>query len=145
MAVPEGYLDALIDELAPFGFEYLATETATGVDDGDEGDVAIRFGADPLPFAHRYPDAGSILENAAAEDEWPPHTLDLWIRIDRHSDPESVELDLVDLLAWSASEAPDLHDRLNTLHDPADHAVAVGEALARYLDSPGEVADDYFS
>lgn len=143
MAIPEGYVEALIDEVGPFGFEYAAAVTSDDPD--DEGDVEIRFEADPLSFAARYPGLGLTFREGYGEDEWPPHRLDLRVLIDRHGDPEAIEFEVVDVLSWTASEAPELHDRLNTLSDPDDHAAALGEALGLLLERQDPISDDYFA
>ena len=50
---------------------------------------------------------------------------------------------MFDLLAWAASEDPDLHTRLNTMDDPADHAAAVGEALGRAMEQERSQVEEY--
>ena len=138
MTVPDGYVDALIDELAPLGFDFTSTEPVLE----DEGGDSILFEADPLSFVQRYPGLGLA---EAYGDDWPARRLDLWIKLDRHGEPYEIGFEIFDVLAWSASEDLGLHDRLNTLNDPADHAVAVGQALGRLLESPGEPADEFFA
>lgn len=140
MAIPDGYVEALIDELAPFGFEYEAARTESEAGDDEAGD-AIVFEADALSFVQRHRGLGL---DEAFGDEWPRHRLTLVIRLDRHGEPYGIEFEIFDVLAWSASVAPDLHDRLNTLDDPTDHAVALGVTLSRLLELPAEPADDYF-
>lgn len=141
MAIPDGYVEALIDELAPLGFEFEGTRTESEEDGGDESNDAIIFQADPLSFVQRHRDLGLEL---AFGDEWPRHRLTLVIRLDRHGEPYGIDFEIFDVLAWSASAAPDLHDRLNTLDDPTDHAVALGTTLARLLAGPAQLTDDYF-
>lgn len=136
MELPKGYLEALIDELAPFGLEFNA------VLPGEEGGSDILFDAGPEAFSQAYPDSG-IEDSYGAQ--WPPQCLDLWLKFDWTGDPVELSFEIFDLLAWSASTDPELHARLNTLDDPADHAVAVGEALGLVLVPPTEEEPtDYF-
>lgn len=141
MAIPDGYVEVLIDELAPLGFEFERTRTESEDEGGDESSDVIVFGADSLSFVQRHRGLGL---DEVFSDEWPPHRLTLVIRLDRHGEPYVIEFEIFDVLAWSASAAPDLHDRLNTLNDPTDHAVALGVALSRLLQGPAEPADNYF-
>ncbi len=134
MAIPEDYPDALTDELAPHGFEF-----ATVQEDDDAG-TSVLFVADPESFVRAHPGLGIEESYGAA---WPPASLDLWVSFDRHGDPVQISFEVFDLLAWAASEDPSLHDRLNTMDDPADHAAAVGEAIGRVLEGNRRLVDDY--
>lgn len=134
MDLPDGYLDALIDELAPYGFEFGTTET------DEDGGHALRFQADPESFAREYPAAG--IEDSYG-GQWPPEHLELWIRLDRHRDPYEISFETLDLLAGTASSDPQLNARLNTLDDALDQASAVGEALHAALHPVQENLADY--
>ncbi|MFN8137558.1 MAG: hypothetical protein U0R79_08315 [Propionicimonas sp.] len=134
MEIPDGYIDALTDELAPFGLEFNSVTTSE-----DDDVTAVLFEADPESFARAYPGLG--IEESYG-DGWPPACLDLWLKFDRHGDPVEAEFEVFDLLAWAASVDPGLHDRLNVMHDPSDHAVAVGEALRRVLEQESSGPDD---
>lgn len=134
MEFPEGYLEDLADELAPYGFEFSAVTTA------EEGGSDILFETEPESFLQAYPDCG-IDESYGSG--WPPECLDLWLRFDPGGDPVEISFEIFDLLAWSASSDTELNARLNVLDDPEDHAMAVGEALARLLASPLAEDPDY--
>jgi hypothetical protein len=123
--LPEGYLDALRDELAPFGLEY---DSATE----DDGVTAVVFTTDPESFVRAHPQLG--IEESYGRN-WPPARLELRLEYEL-GDPTQVEFETIDLLAQTASTHPSLRDRLNTLADPADQAAAVGEALAEALAEP---------
>lgn len=138
MAIPDGYVDALTDELAPYGLEF----NSAGPQTDNEGGDRIIFTADLPTIVRLYPDHGL---GETFRDDWEGRTIYLWITLDRHGEPEEIQFEVFDIMAWSASEAPALHNRLNTLDDPADHAVAVGEALGRLLRPADEPADDYFN
>lgn len=125
--LPEGYLDALRDELAPFGLEYGSVADGPGV-------TEVVFTADPESFVRAHPWLG--IEESYGRT-WPPAQLELRLRFDR-GDPTQVEFETLDLLAQTASTDSALRDRLNTLHDPADQAAAVGQALAEALAEPEE-------
>lgn len=125
--LPEGYLDALRDELAPLGLEYGSAIDGPGV-------TEVVFTADPESFVRAHPWLG--IEESYGRN-WPPEQLELRLRFDR-GDPTQVEFETVDLLAQTASTDPALRDRLNTLDDPADQAAAVGQALAEALAEPTE-------
>ena len=129
--LPEGYLDALQDELAPFGLEYGSASEEAGV-------TEVVFTADPESFVRAHPQLG--IEESYGRN-WPPAQLELRLAFEL-GDPTQVEFETVDLLAETASTHPALRDRLNTLADPADQAAAVGEALAEALDEPE--ADEAF-
>lgn len=124
MELPEGYLGDLIDELAPYGFEFGT------VSPGEEGGSDVLFEAEPEAFVQTYPDCG--IEDSYGP-EWPPNCLDLWLRFDSGGDPIEISFEIFDLLAWSASTDSELHARLSVVADPEDHAMAVGEALGRVL------------
>ncbi len=125
--LPEGYVDALVDELSPFGLELAGVST-----DGDDI-TAVLFEADPESFVATCPGRG--FEESYGE-QWPPHRLSLWLKFDCHGDPIEATFEVFDLFSSAASTDPELRDRLNTLADPADHAVAVGQALSAVLDPP---------
>lgn len=125
--LPEGYLDALQDELAPFGLEI-----GTLVDTARATEVV--FTADPESFARTHAWLGIEESYGRA---WPPAQLELRLRFDS-GDPTQMEFETVDLLAQTASTDPALRDRLNTLADPVDQAAAVGQALAAAIAEPEE-------
>ncbi len=125
MEIPEEYTDALTDELARYGFEF------GSVTEGEDGDTAVVFEADPDAFVHTNPELGIEESYGSA---WPPASLRLIVNFDRHGDPIQIEFETVNLLS-SASADPGLRDRLNTMTDPLDHAVAVGEALGAALET----------
>ena len=135
MEIPSDYPDALTVELAPFGFEF------TSVTPGEDGGTNILFEAEPDSFVRTYPELG--IEESYGDD-WPPARLQLWLRFDSHGDPIEITFEVFDLLAWAASVDPQLHARLNTMEDPAEQAIAVGEAMARTLEQEPAPADDYF-
>jgi len=134
MELPEDYVEALIDELAPYGFEFSSVAT-----DEDE-ETALLFEAEPESFVRTHRGLGIDDSYGTA---WPPEALQLWLRFDRHGDPVQLEFEVFDLLAATASMDPQLHTRLNTMDDPEDHAVAVGEALRLVLEPEAQPADDY--
>jgi hypothetical protein len=134
MPIPEDYPDALTDELAPYGFEF------STVQEDDDAGTSVLFEADAESFVHTHPGLG--IEESYGSG-WPPPCLDLWVSFDRHGDPTQITFEVFDLLAWTASEDPELHDRLNTMDDPADHAAAVGEAVGRVLEQERTRANDY--
>ena len=134
MQLPDGYLDALVDELAPYGFEF------GSVSPDEDGGLALRFHADPESFAREYPEAG--IEDSYGS-HWPPAHLELWLRFDRHGDPYNLSFETFDLLAATASSDPQLNSRLNTLDDPQDQASAVGEALYAALHPQHYELSDY--
>lgn len=123
--LPEGYLDALRDELAPFGLELGSLADTPGV-------TEVVFTADAESFARTHSWLGIEESYGRA---WPPAQLELRLRFDS-GDPTRVEFETVDLLAQTASTDPALRDRLNTLADPADQAAAVGQALAEAIAEP---------
>jgi hypothetical protein len=121
--IPDGYVDALSDELAPYGLEFDAVrEDADGLE--------ISFRADPGSFVGQYPDFGIAESYGSA---WPPPQLTMRLRFDVRQNPIQFDFETIDLLTQTASIDAGLRDRLNTLEDPADHAVAVGEAFALAL------------
>ncbi len=130
MELPEDYVEALVDELAPYGFEFGSVTT-----DEDAG-TAVLFEAEPRAFlrAHR----GLGLVDADRQE-----ALELWLRFDRHGDPVQIEFEVFDLLAATASMDPELHTRLNTMEDAQDHAVAVGEALRMVLEPEAVPGNTY--
>lgn len=134
MDLPDGYLDALSDELAPYGFEFGATTP------DEDGGLALRYQADPESFAREFPQAG--VEDSYGV-HWPPHHLALWLRFDRHGDPYEISFETFDLLADTASNDPQLNSRLNTLEDPSDQASAIGEALYAALHPQHHEYSDY--
>ena len=134
MELPEDYTDALVDELAPYGFEFSAVSTE------DDAETSVVFEAEPESFARTHRWLGIEDSYGAA---WPPEALELWLRFDRHGDPVQVEFEVFDLLAATASLDPQLHARLSSMDDPQDHAVAVGEALRLVLEPEARPADDY--
>lgn len=133
MELPAGYLDALSDELAPFGLDLRAV---TSDDDGTE----VSYRTDAASFVRAHPDLGIAESYGSA---WPPDELTFWLRFTPGGDPVELVFETVDLLAQTASVDPGLRDRLNTLDHPGDHAEAVGEALAVAL-NPSSEASDYF-
>jgi hypothetical protein len=134
MPIPDDYTDALTDELAPYGFEF------GSVGQDEDGLTAVLFEAEPESFARAYPWL-RIEDSYGAQ--WPPRSLKLWLKFDRHDDPVQLDFEVFDLLAWAASADPELHTRLNTMEDPPDHAVAVGEALGHALEQEGPEANEY--
>lgn len=129
--LPDGYLDALTDELAPFGFEFdQVRQDAEGIE--------LDYRADPDWFVRQYPNFG--VEESYGRS-WPPAGLHLRLRIDSGGDPVQLEFETIDLFAQTASVDLALRDRLNTLADPGDHAVAVGQALAAALQEPEDAGD----
>ena len=132
MELPTGYTDLLCDELAPFGLEFGSITTSDEV-------TSVRFRADPESFVRAHPGLG-IEESYGAQ--WPPDALALWARFDADANPIEISFEVFDLMIWAASADPGLRDRLNTLADPADHAEAVGEALAAVL-YPAEPEDSF--
>lgn len=132
MDLPEGYVGALCDELAPYGLEF---EEVRRDADGYE----IDFRADPGWFVQQFPGLGIAESYGQA---WPPEGLHLRLRLDFGGDPVQLEFETIDLFAQTASADAALRDRLNTLNDPADHAVAVGQAVALAVAAPQE--DDQF-
>lgn len=134
MEFPDEYADALSDELAPYGFEF------NSVTEAEDGETAILFETDAESFVRAHPGLG--LEESYGE-QWPPPCLDLWLKFDALDDPVEISFEVFDLLAWAASEDPELHARLGGLEDPGDHAVAVGEALGRVLERERPQFDDY--
>lgn len=134
MALPEGYVDALIDELAPYGLEFGAIST------DEDGGHSLAFHADPESFAREHPRLGIAESYGSA---WPPAQLSLWLRFDRHGDPYEISFETVDLLAETASSDTQLNARLNTVDDPQDQASAVGEALSAALQPAREHAADF--
>jgi hypothetical protein len=128
--LPDGYVDALSDELAPYGLEFgTVSEDADGLE--------ITFRADAGAFAAQYPEFG-VAEVYGST--WPPAALTLSLRFDVGGNPVQFVFETVDLLTQTASIDLSLRDRLNTVDDPADHAVAVGEAfaLALTIDEPDQ-------
>jgi len=128
--LPDGYVDCLRDELAPFGLEFASVATADDL-------TSVEFRADPESFVRDYPGLG--VEESYGE-QWPPEFLSLWLRFDAEDNPIEISFEVFDLLIWAASVDPELRDRLNTLADPDDHAAAVGQALAGVL-YPAETED----
>lgn len=135
MELPEGYIEDLMDELAPYGLEFEAVSVTP-----ETGWREVTFRADPDSFLRRYPDLG--LADLYGE-EWPPSGLYLRLRINPAGDPTQLDFETIDLMAQTASSDLELRDRLNTLADPADHAVAVGQALELAL-APAADEDDSF-
>jgi hypothetical protein len=134
MQIPDDYPDALIDELAPYGFQF------NSVTETDDGEVAVLFEAEPESFVRAHPGLGI---DDSYGTHWPPACLDLWLKFDPHGDPVEISFEVFDLMAWAASADPELHARLNTMDDPADHAVAVGEAMGHVLEQEPAPVDDY--
>ena len=135
MDLPEGYIEDLMDELAPYGLEFEAVAVSS-----DAGWREVTFRADPDSFVRRYPELG--IDEIYGED-WPPSGLYLRLRINPAGDPTQLDFETIDLMSQTASVDPSLRDRLNTMADPADHAVAVGQALELAL-TPSEDEDDSF-
>ncbi|MBA3022175.1 hypothetical protein [Propionicimonas sp.] len=133
MKLPDGYVDALSDELAPYGLEFAAVSE-------DSDGLEITFRADAGAFAAQYPDFG-VAESYGST--WPPAELTLSLRFDVGGNPVQFVFETVDLLTQTASIDLSLRDRLNTVDDPADHAVAVGEAFALAV-SADEPDQSYF-
>lgn len=134
MQISDEYPDALIDELAPYGFEFVS------VSGGEDGETAVLFEAEPESFVRAYPGLGIEDSYGLA---WPPDRLQLWLRFDRHGDPIQFEFEVFDLLALTASTDPELHTRLNTMEDPFAHAVAVGEAVGQVLLAEQQPVGEY--
>ena len=132
MRLPEDYPDLLADEVAPFGLEFRS------IGEDEDGGALLEYVTDPESFEANNPSLG-IAESYGAE--WPPEHLVLRLRFDRHGDPLEASFEVFDLFSWAASVDPALHDRLNTMADPADHAVAVGEALRLVTQRPDGGAD----
>jgi hypothetical protein len=134
MEIPDDYADALTDELAPYGFEFVS------VSEDDEGGVAVLFEAEPDSFVRAYPGLGIEESYGSA---WPPDALELWVKFDRLGDPVQIDFETIDLLSWAAAIDPGLQVRLNTMAEPLDHAVAVGEALGAAVQPERSPAEDY--
>ena len=134
MDIPDDYVDALTDELAPYGFEFVS------VTENDEGGVAVLFEAEPDSFVRANPELGIEESYSSA---WPPDALELWVTFDRLGDPVQIDFETIDLLSWAAANDPGLHVRLNTMAEPLDHAVAVGEALGAALRPEQPGGEDY--
>lgn len=135
MELPQGYIEDLMDELAPYGLEFEAVSVTP-----DTGWREVTFRADPDSFLRRYPELG--LEDLYGE-QWPPSGLYLRLRINPAGDPMQLDFETIDLMSQTAAADLELRDRLNTLADPADHAVAVGQALELAL-APVSDEDDTF-
>ena len=135
MDLPEGYIEDLMDELAPYGLEFEAVAVSS-----EAGWHEVTFRADPDSFLRRYPELG--IDEIYGED-WPPSGLYLRLRINPAGDPTQLDFETIDLMSQTASVDPSLRARLNTMADPADHAVAVGQALELAL-TPSEDEDDSF-
>ncbi len=135
MRIPDDYTDVLVDELTPFGFEF------SSISPGEDGGTNVLFEADPESFTRTHPGLG--IEESYGDD-WPPASLQLWVRFDRRGDPIDIDFEVFDLLAWAASADPELHVRLSTMDDPADQAVATGEAMGEVLEQETVSLDDYF-
>jgi hypothetical protein len=134
MQLPDNYLDALTDELAPYNFEFASVSA------DDEGDATVLFVAEPESFVRANPGQG--IEESYGTG-WPPAHLRLQLLFDRFGDPFHIEFETIDLMAWAASAAPELHSRLSSMADPEDQAAAVGEALRAALRPERADADDY--
>jgi hypothetical protein len=132
MNLPDGYLEALQDELAPFGFDFAGSRT-------DVDGLELDFTTDPDSFVQRYPQVG-IAESYGAD--WPPAQLHLRLLI-AGRDPVELIFETLDLLAFTASVDLQLRDRLNTLADPYDQAMAVGQTLGLALAEPESERDSY--
>ncbi|HML50763.1 MAG TPA: hypothetical protein PKD84_05035 [Propionicimonas sp.] len=135
MELLEGYIELLMDELAPYGLEFEAVAVTP-----ETGWREVTFRADPDSFLRRYPELGLA---ELYGDEWPPAGLYLRLRINPDGDPTQLEFENTDLMAQTASVDPQLRVRLNTMNDPADHAMAVGQALGLAL-APVDEDNDYF-
>lgn len=135
MHIPDDYLDALTDEVAPYGFEF-----GSVTDPDEDGGTSIVLEAEPESFVRAHPGLG--IEESYG-DAWPPACLTLRVEFDAHGDPVVIEFEVFDLLVTTASIDPELHGRLNSMEDPAAHAVAVGEALGEVLAAPSDPTDDY--
>jgi len=134
MEIPDDYTDALTDELAPYGFEF------GSVTEGEEGATVVLFEAEPESFVRAHPWLGIEESYGSA---WPPDQLRLRVGFDHLGDPIQIDFETIDLLSWAAAVDPELLVRLNTMSDPPDQAVALGEALrAALLPEPG-AEDDY--
>jgi hypothetical protein len=134
MEIPDDYPDALSDELTPYGFEFAS------VSDGDEGGTVVLFEAEPESFVRAHPTLGIEESYGSA---WPPDRLHLRVGFDAHGDPIQIDFETLDLLAWAAAVDPALHDRLNTMAEPLDHAVAVGEAVGAAVQPEYTPSDGY--
>jgi hypothetical protein len=134
MEIPDDYPDALTDELAPYGFEF------TFVSEDEEGCVDVLFEAEPDSFVRAHPRLGIEESYGSA---WPPASLRLWLKFDHLGDPIQIDFETIDLLSWAAAMDPELHDRLNTMAEPLDHAVAVGEALGAALQPDRAGVEEY--
>ncbi|MFT4109657.1 hypothetical protein [Propionicimonas sp.] len=134
MRIPDEYIDALTDELAPWGFEF------STVKDADDGVTEVAFEAEPESFVRAHPGLG--IEESYGE-AWPPVALELLLAFDQHGDPVGIEFEVFDLLLWTASTDPELHARLSSMEDPDDHAVAVGQALGDVLAGPSDPGDGF--
>ena len=126
MDLPDGYLDGLTDELAPFGLELDQAEVDPG------GEWEIRFEAEPESFVHHYPWTDI---DASYGSTWPPESLSLWIK-GEGTDVVEVTFEIYDLLLWAQADAPSLAGRMGSLAEPEDQAAAVGEALNQLLSRP---------
>src|SRR5665647_3444660 len=124
MQLPDNYPDALTDELAPYGFEFASVSA------DDEGGSTVLFVAEPESFVRTNPGLG--IEESYGKG-WPPEQLRLQLLFDRFGDPFQIEFETIDLMSWAAEADPELHARLSGMADPADQAVAVGEALRAVL------------
>ena len=134
MQVPDHYPDALIDELAPYGFEFASVST------DDEGGVTLLFVAEPESFVRAYPGFG--IEESYGTG-WPPDHLRLQLSFDRFGDPFHIAFETIDLMSWAAAADPELHGRLSSMSDPVDQAAAVGEALGTALQPERSDAEEY--
>lgn len=124
MALPDGYLASLSDNLAPYGLESGSAQELAG------GITEVVFTTDPQSFAQQHPQLGVEF---AYGDDWPPPQLRLVLAFDEQLNPLQAEFETIDLLAWTSVMHPELRNRLNTLDDPDDHAAAMAEALDRAL------------
>ncbi len=134
MQLPDNYPDALIDELAPYGFEF------AGVSADDEGGATVLFVAEPESFVRTNPNLG--IEESYGTG-WPPAHLRLRLSFDRFGDPFHIDFETIDLMSWAAAADPGLHARLSSMADPSDHAAAVGEALEAALRPDRSDAEEY--